>query len=86
MLEQQGVVHHSIENLAGGPSDTSVRLHVCPLCRKSFAKKYDLNRHVKTHTGERPFNCPFCLHTASRNDNLRVHIYTMHRMQLSQDE
>jgi hypothetical protein len=30
---------------------------VCQYCDKAFPKPYDLNRHIRSHTGEKPFMC-----------------------------
>ena len=32
----------------------------CKVCRKSFSRKSELERHMKTHTGVKPYNCTFC--------------------------
>ncbi|TDL18940.1 hypothetical protein BD410DRAFT_774505, partial [Rickenella mellea] len=46
-------------------------------CRMVFSRSEHLARHVRKHTGERPFSC-HCGKQFSRLDNLRQHAQTVH--------
>jgi len=46
-------------------------------CEMSFSRAEHLARHVRKHTGERPFQC-HCGREFSRLDNLRQHAQTVH--------
>ncbi|KAJ7024202.1 hypothetical protein C8F04DRAFT_1132212 [Mycena alexandri] len=46
-------------------------------CRMVFSRSEHLARHVRKHTGERPFAC-HCSKQFSRLDNLRQHAQTVH--------
>ncbi|KAI5282898.1 hypothetical protein KEM54_002499 [Ascosphaera aggregata] len=48
-----------------------------PPCNLSFTRSEHLARHIRKHTGERPFQC-HCTRRFSRLDNLRQHAQTVH--------
>lgn len=45
----------------------------CEFCSKIFSKKNQLQRHARTHTGERPFACKLCDKSFTRIDALKRH-------------
>nr|XP_060632222.1 early growth response protein 4 [Anolis sagrei ordinatus] len=50
----------------------------CPVenCIRSFARSDELNRHLRIHTGHKPFQCRICLRNFSRSDHLTTHVRT----------
>lgn len=49
-----------------------------PDCNMTFTRSEHLARHIRKHTGERPFECVHCSRKFSRLDNLRQHKQTVH--------
>jgi hypothetical protein len=46
----------------------------CRFCPYIATCRVNLERHERTHTGERPFPCPLCSHRSARADDLVKHI------------
>lgn len=51
-----------------------VRPYPCHLCRRAFARKHDLQRHIRVHTGDKPYSCPCCKKAFARTDALKRHL------------
>ncbi|KAK7497627.1 hypothetical protein BaRGS_00011022 [Batillaria attramentaria] len=50
----------------------------CPYCPRSFPWVSSLNRHLLTHTGQKPFKCPRCPVTFSTKSNRERHLIRKH--------
>ncbi|NXB61654.1 ZBT7A protein, partial [Struthidea cinerea] len=46
----------------------------CPICEKVIQGAGKLPRHIRTHTGEKPYECNICNVRFTRQDKLKVHM------------
>lgn len=54
------------------------RPYACPVetCDRRFSRSDELTRHIRIHTGQKPFQCRICMRSFSRSDHLTTHIRT----------
>ena len=47
---------------------------MCDTCDKAFGAKSDLQKHVRIHTGERPFKCDVCGQAFTQVGTFKAHL------------
>ncbi|KAJ8337128.1 hypothetical protein SKAU_G00383480 [Synaphobranchus kaupii] len=57
----------------GAGNKTDKRKKICSVCNKRFWSLQDLTRHMRSHTGERPYQCQTCERTFTLKHSLVRH-------------
>ncbi|XP_050686845.1 transcription factor GAGA-like isoform X2 [Eriocheir sinensis] len=65
-------------NLNNDPGNNRISSLKCAYCEKMFIYPAKLASHLRTHTGEKPFACPYCPYRATQQGNLNRHVKIKH--------
>ncbi|XP_017555089.1 sal-like protein 4 [Pygocentrus nattereri] len=81
-LSQEQMPLSSAVGSSGGSLSSSAgrQQHICRFCGKVLSSDSSLQIHLRSHTGERPYQCPVCLSRFTTRGNLKAH-FLRHREQ-----
>lgn len=56
------------------PEDGAVSGHTCGVCSRTFPLLSSLSQHMRRHTQEKPYKCPYCQHRTAQKGSLKAHV------------
>lgn len=56
------------------PEEDVPSCHTCGVCGRSFPLLSSLSQHMRRHTREKPYKCPYCEHRTAQKGSLKAHI------------
>uniref|UniRef100_UPI00398F2297 zinc finger protein 341 n=1 Tax=Pristiophorus japonicus TaxID=55135 RepID=UPI00398F2297 len=71
-----GKNRHCKDAMGGQEGKGKLQKLKCNYCDKMFGKNFDLQQHIRSHTGEKPFQCIVCGRAFAQKSNVKKHMQT----------
>ena len=75
---KSGLKYHLSGNRVHQYHHSGIKEHQCQFCDKLFNNKYNLNIHLRIHTGFKPFPCSQCDFKGNQSSDLLRHVRRKH--------
>ncbi|KAK7899012.1 hypothetical protein WMY93_019865 [Mugilogobius chulae] len=62
------------DKIKADPEEEGSSGHTCGVCGRSFPLLSSLSQHMRRHTREKPYKCPYCEHRTAQKGSLKAHI------------
>lgn len=59
-------------------TSSAPKVFPCLVCPKTFNRRDNLTLHIRTHTGEKPYVCPYCPYRTTISSNVYRHMRKKH--------
>ncbi|KAF0045224.1 hypothetical protein F2P81_001753 [Scophthalmus maximus] len=70
----RGFQEYSIKQDASNLLQSQLKIFTCEFCNKIFKFRHSLVAHLRTHTQEKPFQCPHCDYASAIKDRLFCYV------------
>ncbi|XP_065804534.1 zinc finger protein 516-like [Labrus bergylta] len=72
--EREGISQKPTAKIKKETEEDASSGHTCGVCGRSFPLLSSLSQHMRRHTLEKPYKCPYCEHRTAQKGSLKAHI------------